>query len=49
MHVVPGFFHRYAMASSRTMRAPRAGKAEWQTLQTLPVEEVKLTEAIYPA
>jgi len=26
---------------------PIAGKAEWQTLQTLPVEEVKLTEAIY--
>ena len=26
---------------------PIAGSAEWQTLQTLPVEEVKLTEAIY--
>ena len=26
---------------------PIAGSAEWQTLQTLPVEEVKLSEAIY--
>ena len=26
---------------------PIAGKAEWQTLQTCPVEEVKLSEAIY--
>ena len=26
---------------------PIAGSAEWQTLQTLPGEEVRLTEAIY--